>query len=212
MNLNTTHPNVPTERAPLWWNLDAPHQSNLDRMDRWIAHYDYALPLGHSIDEVAVQTMDPGRMSDYLNRNEWEQFNDARDVVYTNPFGTRYSVSYRFFRHSAVRYRMEVMTMNDGFSPLHQSLWEQTTRMRGDNLDLLPVPHLSFKPNFLSPITEGPLPARRQYGKVVNHLVSKACLLAQACQSTYGVFGYFIGNETARQVYLKPRVNLRDQA
>jgi hypothetical protein len=51
---------------------------------------------------------------------------------------------------------------------------------------------------------------RQAYGSAVQHLKDKACIPAMACQSTYGVFGYFIGNETARQIYLKPRVNLRD--
>lgn len=66
-----------------------------------------------------------------------------------------------------------------------------------------PIPHLSFK--YPGDSTQ------RGYSKAVQHLQEQACIHAMTCQSTYGAFGYFIGNETMRQIYVKPRVNLRDE-
>ncbi len=217
IDLSSFHPNVPTEMPPLWWSLDRSLETNLARVESWRKHFTRYLPLGNAIDEVAIQTMNFDRVRDYLRQDDdWKLFNTAEDVVYANPFGTRYTVSYRFYRHPALPYRLEVMVLGNqtgevGFSPVHHALWNQTVRMRQDNDGLLPIPHFSYKPQFpKSPVTGKEMGPRRAYGQTVNHLRKEGFIPVQACQSTYGVFGYFIQNETDRQVYLKPRVNLRD--
>jgi hypothetical protein len=151
------------------------------------------------------------KVHDYLVDHEWDYFNAAADTVFTTPFCTRYGVRYRFYRHPQFAYRLEVMTLREGFSPLHEALWvAHSGDKRTDRR--FPMPHLSYKPERTAKEAGGVEleTLRRSYGRAVQHLEDNACIHVQSCQSTYGQFGYFIGNDTARQIYIKPRVNLRD--
>lgn len=197
-------PNVPRASRPVFWDTTKAVRANLLWIQTWIAHYQYALPGGAFVDEAAVLLPSPylvRKLAGSLAEEGWEMFNTAEDVVYTNPFGTRYFVEYVFLRHPDYAFRLELMTRSTGydeepgFSPLHAALVNAAIP------NMYPIPHLSFK-------VQGD---RRGYGKTIQFLKDKACIHAMSCQSTYGQFGYFIGNETARQIYLKPRLNLRDR-
>jgi hypothetical protein len=219
-------PNVPRASRPVFWDTTKEVRVNLLRIQTWIAHYNYALPGGAVIDEAAVLVPSPylvRKLAGTLAEEGWEMFNTAEDIVYTNPFGTRYFVEYSFMRHPDQPYRLELMTRSTGydeepgFSPLHAALVNAALP------DLYPMPHLSFKPgravlrypSFVSEEAGKNLDRLQTWGQAyssaVQFLKDKACIHAMTCQSTYGTFGYFIGNETARQIYLKPRVNLRDK-
>lgn len=207
--LNEFLPRVPTEVEPLWFDLGLSLDKNLNQISAWSAYYQDHMPLGTFIDEasVLVPLEAEADIHEYLvDTNGWERFNTASDTVFTNPFSTRYRVHYAFYRHPAVPYRMEVMVLGDeGFSPLHQAL-DYLRKERGGP-DAYAVPHLSFKP-----VPRGGQSLHKAYAQAVDYIRSHGGIHAQTCQSTYGSFGYYIGNDALRQVYLKPRVNLRDVA
>lgn len=200
---------VPNYRHPVRWWMGKTTEENLRHINVWIAHYADKLGSQYNIDEASVLVPNgyhANRIGEQLIQGGWQMFNRSTDVVSTTPFGTRYFVAYDFYRHPAVAYRMEIMRpvynmIEDvqGFSPLHRALmhpYDDSGIVRDGGF---PVPHLSFK-----------VPTRKAYGAAVQHLKDAACLHAQSCQSTYGHFGYFIGNDTARQIYVKPRYNSRD--
>lgn len=207
MHIDMIHPNVPGEHLPLWWDLDLGTEANVSEMDRWIDYYDKFIPPGVEVDEVSLLTEDPTYVAGKLSETGWSCFNSASDVVFTNPFGTRYAVNYDFYRRPDVPWRLEVMQITGGFSPLHAALeWYTDPR-------LLAVPHLSFKPERCA-VASGSAELEtlgRSYSRAVQHLKDNAAIPAQTCQSTYGVFGYYLGNDATRQVYLKPRINTRDE-
>lgn len=216
------HPNVPDAAYPVWWDMAKHTAENVKEMERWIAYYSEHMPPDTVVDEVAV-LIGPTlirRVRHILVTEGWKEFNNAEDVVYTNPFGTRYSVEYNFFRHPAVPWRLEVMRLQGGFSPLHEALMAVEWP-----LGKFPVPHLSFKPVrrkvalpalvYAEAGRPNPGPQlqtwRQAYSGAVQYIRDRAGIHAQTCQSTYGAFGYFLGNDCARQIYLKPRINLRDE-
>lgn len=205
---------VPLPKPPVNWDRDLRVEENLLGIEAWIGHYRDKLPPHAFIDEAAILVPNywhKSRVAGALQKAGWVEFNNAQDVVYTNPFGTRYCVEYTFFRHVDKPYRLEMMMIIEdddglrGFSPLHHALVAPTTATPVSTLSATryPIPHLSFK-------YPGD-PSQRGYSKAIQHLQEQACIHAMTCQSSYGTFGYFIGNETMRQIYLKPRVNLRDE-
>lgn len=153
-----------------------------------------------SIDEVALYANDGkavlGAIQELVTRG-WQHFNCAEDIVMVFPHRVRYRVVYHFFRREAVLWRIELMHITDGHSPLHAHL-------NGDGLEL-PVVHFSFR-----------VPDRKALLAAEDNL-SQEFLHAQSCVSSYGRFSYWGPGvvEGARAmaeapVYLKPRVNLRD--
>lgn len=219
-HLNDPLLSVPHIKKPV--NLSTLHDmsANMRSVDAWIRHYQPRLPQGAIIDEVAILVPDPyhqNRLDRYLQEEGWERFNDDRDAVFTNPFGTRYMVEYGFYRHPEQAIRLEVMMLLEdgqgvmGFSPLHRALWSPSGEPDLGSTHY-PIPHLSFKMSGLWH-TEGGAESvglRRSYSLAVQHLKDQACLHAMTCQSQYGAFGYFISNDADRQIYVKPRINLRD--
>lgn len=208
---------LPAFNTPVYWAVDQEVEHNMNKMELWIDDYKRYLPGGKAIDEVAVLTPSPwhaDRLIEDLVAQEWEHFNSADDLVYTTPFGTRYFVHYEFLRNAQANWRLEVMHMGvgksdgqTGFSPLHQALWSpngNTANTAGAYE--YPVPHLSFK---CTP-TAADQSNRSCYSRAVGHLQHQGLIHAQTCQSTYGVFGYYLPNDAEHQLYLKPRANLRD--
>lgn len=121
-------------------------------------------------------------------------FNRAADHVHTWPLRSHYDVDYLFLTlpEPMQDVRLEVMSLGEGFSPLHYTALNSTG---GEKV----VIHLSFK-------CEDP----EAYADAVDIMSSDAHLI-QACKSEYGLFSYF--ETTAMegtQIYLKPRVNLRE--
>lgn len=206
MDLNI---DIPLFRHPVYWDSRAMVGTNLNTLDRYIAAYRDKLPEGAVIDEASILVPNPWHgyhVGMNLREADWEEFNEAEDVVATNPFGTRYAVRYVFYRSPDTPYRIELMMpfpdfMGEaGFSPLHSALWVPTGRPPEESRTRrYPVPHLSFK-----------VPDRRGYGKAIQHLKDQGLMHAQTCQSTYGAFSYWLDTNVGRQIYLKPRHNMRD--
>lgn len=155
--------------------------------------------LGVNIDEIALLVSDNSQLEHLdmiLCRNMgWEKFNTAHDAVKTAPIRSSYTVEYHFFRHPDVAWRLEVMRLSSGVSPLHSAIPLPLARQVA-----VPV-HASFK-----------TPNEEQYAYARGHLENQGFSLAQQCDSTYGRFSYFttLGLPVNRVPYVKPRVNLRD--
>jgi hypothetical protein len=208
-SINTTYPGVPYPGRPVHWDRRLGVAANINTIEAQMRHYVSYLPEGVAFDEAAVMVPNPDAR-DTLARDllmaGWEQFNHAADLVFANPLETRYAVEYTFFRHPQKPYRLEVMLLGmptkegqTGFSPLHQSLWFEGRTPSWASQAELPIPHLSYKP-LLSGAQE------------VDRMHAQGFIIVQACQSTYGRFWYLHKNDAARRMYIKPRVNVRDQA
>lgn len=219
-NLRDVVDGVPNIMNPIYWDAQRKVGDNLNTVEIWMGSYTAQglVPRGGQIDEAAVLVPSRWHATRFINNLEvegWEHFNGAEDLVYTNPFGTRYLVRYEFLRSPQKTYRLEVMYLQpdsesyQGFSPLHSALWVPEGLTPGTSGTVrFPIAHLSFK----APKNTGDLQLRSAYSRAVAHLQAKGCIHAQTCQSTYGVFGYYLPHDATRQLYLKPRVNLRDDA
>ena len=215
--LDTEVTGVPMMKNPLLWDRDLEVRANLSRLHRWMAHYEDRLPGKAEFDEAAIMVPSPWhveQLGNDLREAGWGWFNAASDLVYTSPFSTRYFVEYNFFRCDGVPYRLEVMCMSEGrmdgepgFSPLHAALWPNGVVPNSAGVRKFPVPHLSFKPYAYPNST-----LQRQYAMTVDDLKIKGFIHAQTCQSTYGAFSYWIHQDAQVQLYVKPRINTRDDA
>jgi hypothetical protein len=153
--------------------------------------------MGH-IDEVALISGPniSGPINMLVSEEGVEHFNFAQDTVSVEPFGTAYDVSYNFFR-TPYPWRIELMQITGGVSPLHAG-YEMYRHQAGS----LPVVHFSFK-----------CAIEWEYEEACAALTQEGLSLAQECRSRYGRFSYWRDRELLdnRMVYLKPRVNLRDE-
>lgn len=208
---------VPAMRRPVYWNTSIPISANLMMVDAFVEEFSRYVPVDSVIDEAAIMVPSRWHANQLIlnmGLDGWEHFNGADDLVFTNPFGTRYVVRYEFLRHPDHDYRLEVMYMGlglreggYGFSPLHQALWAPDgVAAITSGASQFPIPHLSFK----AKNRVGDLQPRSAYSRAVAYLQAKGCIHAQTCQSTYGVFGYYLHQDTERQLYIKPRLNTRD--
>lgn len=123
----------------------------------------------------------------------------ATDAVDVAPFGSCYDVEYSFFQAPFGQWRIELMRITDGVSPLHAPYIHLGLRGRREAGLSLPVVHYSFK-----------LPGEVEYSDAKGLLKDHATL-AQECESGYGRFSYWADRRVLEMVYLKPRVNLRDE-
>jgi hypothetical protein len=223
---------VPQAMRPLYWDVHLSTATNLNVLEGSMAANLDRLPKGCKFDEVAIMVPGPWHLERLRNLlggpSGWVEFNEAEDLVFTNPFGTRYRVHYHFFQHPNRSYRLEVMYPSyegidgeAGFSPLHQALWEHGRMENTSGLTRYPIPHLSFKPQRrdLGVHRDGMTAGEERmqtwgqaYGQAVQHLKDQGFIHAQTCQSTYGRFGYFLHQDAQRQLYIKPRINTRDDA
>jgi hypothetical protein len=201
---------LPASLPPLFWDMHDSARHNTDRVQHYIQQAEDRLRGAVKMDEAAVlmpngntTAMMPSLLRQ-LADSGWEFFNMADDRVHTSPFGTKYQVSYRFFRHPDFAWRLEVMRLKHPFheyarSPLHGALLAMPNDQPGWKL---PMPHLSFK------VPNGD---QRAYSAALD-MLRHGHIHAQTCQSTYGHFSYWLpGSEDwDRQLYVKPRVNHRD--
>lgn len=157
------------------------------------------------VDEVAILC----RNEQWLDRLVMEavrhpavtHFNGADDHVWTEPIKACYSTRYEFFDVVGAAYRLEVMALRHGFSPLHYAIATDA----GPDFTLGFI-HASFK-----------CQTEEEYGYAVLRLREAGWEDAQRCTSDYGTFSYWTPMDIEhwipkeRFVFLKPRVNLRDQ-
>jgi hypothetical protein len=152
-----------------------------------------------TIDEMAVYFPDRELLVTFMAQaaqRGWQLFNFAEDNVVTRPIIGTYAVEYWFMESPNLPYRLELMTIPDGFSPYHASLFE-ACRLHHAPASIV---HASFK-----------VPDEESYGAAVVGLRKAEYELAQHCESTYGRFSYFVryDADNARPA-LKPRLNMRD--
>lgn len=168
---------------------------------------------GIHIDEIAVLFQDPHNFDKFtkeaVRMDGCILFNTAEDHVHTMPMKTCYTVDYRFFTvpvqflgETFSEMRIEAMMIQGGASPLHYAeLWN----VRDAPAFVSPLVHASFK-----------CVNEEQYAAVCHRLRTKGWEAAQRCESTYGKFSYWSPLEDEKYpdrppVYLKPRVNTRDE-
>lgn len=146
------------------------------------------------VDEIAYlvrSEIDSVAFLNYLRDLGWEWKNRARDTVFTFPIRSSYEIRYDFLENPLFDFRLEIMLVTNGFSPLHSALparhWQ-------------PV-HASYK-----------VDSEISYAITRIHLEGEGYFLAQQCDSTYGRFSYWtpVNSPMLSVPYLKPRVNLRD--
>lgn len=154
---------------------------------------------GTYVDEIAVLVPNREMAAGFIMRAVGEggctYFNASEDGVHTEPLGSKYEVAYHFLKVPGRAYRLEVMHLLSGHSPLHHRLWI-------DNLtgpQRLPVVHASFK------VPEW------EYNDTKDRLWTNGYRPSQECESDYGRFGYW-RRPGSPLFFLKPRVNLRDTA
>lgn len=162
-----------------------------------------------NLDEVAVLCKDDGRenrdsqfIMRHVGKEGVEFFNQATDQVHTQPFDTNYEVQYRFL-HTNRGYRLELMRIASGISPLHGRYSMVSGGPYGGDRERMPFVHVSWK-----------CPDEETYWKHVQLLREGGLLPGQMCTSQYGRFSYWRPGTVYRfgqsLVWLKPRVNLRD--
>lgn len=136
----------------------------------------------------------------------YEYFNSARGRVTTYPFYTKYAVRYHFVR-TPRGYRLEIMHPSGergaGFSPLHAAMWRPNGYPENHvDPSSYPVVHISYKvPNGDD---NSYLREKEWLGRVAD--------MGQDCTSEYGQFSYWLPPCADYLVWLKPRVNLRDES
>lgn len=131
-------------------------------------------------------------------------FNSAWDHVETHPIPSEYWVEYNFLEVEDLGMRVEVMRIDRGISPLHESLAAgvYNPTVQGMETTGPKVVHFSFK-----------VPNLEEYNKVCYRLREElGAVQVQGCTSDYGRFGYYRVSEFGHNTYIKPRVNLRDPA
>ena len=155
-------------------------------------------------DEIAFFFCNRESASAFVNEcvrtQQWALTNIAEDTVNTQPIRSTYEVGYSFLTdpHEKENFRLEVMQIFDGFSPLHGAL-EAAAHLDGKAWS--PV-HASFK------VSGGV----DEYEACLGVLAAAGCTPALHCASTYGKFSYWNvpDNGEGIELYLKPRINLRD--
>lgn len=152
----------------------------------------------YMIDEVAIMFDNRARLGEFVSDavmgDGVKLFNRAFDQVKTWPWQTAYEVEY-FFLETRSTMRVECMALNNGMSPLHFAVASHMTPNHP-----LSVVHMSFK---TADSTE--------YEKVNDILEARPeATKVQVCTSTYGAFTYWHIVGELGGIYLKPRVNLRD--
>jgi hypothetical protein len=176
-------------------------------MDKSKEDYDRCLArMGfvQGIDEIALMFVNDHCLDKFVQaavRHEGlTHFNGAEDNVKCLPIDSSYKVRYEFFQGKD--YRIEAMAIQEGFSAVHFSILNALITSDSPST----IVHASFK------CTE-----EEDYGMAVLRLREAGWEDAQRCESSYGRFSYWrpldmehwVAQE--RWLYLKPRVNLRDE-
>lgn len=160
-------------------------------------HMDTEWQLPYKIDEISVLWKFKGTLEAFT---EWcvaqqvEHFNaKVLDRCYRNEIGLRstwFDVQFEFLRLPTHPWRIEAMAVLKGRAPLH----EAQLRERGEGC----VMHASFK-----------VPDEEALKEAYQNLAKTGFVNIAEYRNSYGLFSYWQG---AGFTWIKPRVNLRDQA
>ncbi len=182
-----------------------------ERFDRILERLGFV----NAIDEVALLFINPFQATEFLREAVTNDgvllFNSATDHVHTLPLRTCYDVRYDFLTVPSPYWpenriagpRIEAMHLTDGYSPLH---FAALMEMKETGNPATPI-HASFKCD-----------DEEDYAIAVDRLRTAGWEAAQRCESTYGRFSYWTPlnpkewfDDALRDLYLKPRVNVRDE-
>jgi len=199
-------PHGPWEASAESW------QALIDKYDEWRLEH---IPRSNPIDELALMFFERDHLFNWITAAVQEPgvrlFNHSADTVHTQPFRTHYQVEYWFLASLDRGYRLELMLLGDGFSPLHH-------HMQHDLSHEVEVDEGVYETQYNAPVavhvsskTDGPA----NYANVCGDLADMDELeYLQFCRSDYGHFSYWRVNplwtSDLGPVYFKPRVNLRD--
>lgn len=195
---------------PSFGELGADTRAQLDEIDKYVTEYGPLLEkygIHTTIDEAAILLPDAktlwGWVSLAVRAKDVKHVNAADDSVeVSGPIHAHYGALYEFLELADRPWRVEAMMVTSGYSPLHTGL----TQLAGPHGGWV---HVSFK-----------CPTEKDYSETCKRLANTGeWLPAQICRSSYGRFIYFspaphlIGDGPGQlpMLYLKPRVNLRDQ-
>jgi hypothetical protein len=153
------------------------------------------------IDEIAIDFPDEQTlyrwMLDAVAEDGVSVFNTSVDSVAVEPFKTNYDVRYVFLEAPRLMtMRVEAMCITNGLSPLHNSLRHRVPDSENSPL----VVHLSFK-----------CQDKADYEETISRLSTSGASRVVSCVSTYGEFSYWQLPGKDSPLFLKPRVNLRDE-
>ena len=154
-----------------------------------------------TIDEMALIFPSVSVLASWVRRlvarPGYELFNVAHDTVKASPIPAKYEVEYWFLR-TPFDYRLELMAVNNGYSPIHSAI---QLVPNADSLDIVVPVHASFK-----------VADSMAYASANRTLQREGWECAQKCDSSYGLFSYWMLNPDEEDGwFLKPRVNLRDR-
>lgn len=168
----------------------------IQEREHWLGQVGFV----QGIDEVAFSMPDRKGLFEFIEflvpHKGFDVFNMSRDHVKTAPFGVEYDVEYWFLTTPIPNVRLELM-LSPGGSPLHDAI----RRLIGPFGPLVVPVHLSFK-----------CENERGYASAVKMLAGSGLRRVQDCEASYGRYSYWLpyGLNPSEEMYLKPRVNLRD--
>lgn len=158
---------------------------------------------GTYVDELAVLVPNREMAANFIMRAVGEgrctYFGTSDDTVHTEPLGTTYEVTYHFLSVPNRPFRLEVMHITGGHSPLHFVLGRSD--LSGPSR--FPIVHASFKSRSGD--------SEAAYDDARDLLWRNGYRPSQECESDYGLFGYW-RKPGLPLFFLKPRLNLRDVA
>lgn len=187
-------------------NILSGSRNAVNTFEKALARMDFV----QGIDEIAYAFASHEDLEEFLHEMvqhpDVTHFNAAHDHVHTLPLRTCYGVRYEFLAVEASAaplchpFRIEAMAVSTGFSPLHVA---ELRYSKGKPIAV----HASFK-----------VVDQVDYGIATTRLRDAGWEPAQRCESDYGRFSYWTPLDRAAWLpdgpimYLKPRVNMRDDA
>lgn len=173
-------------------------------VDRWLESHQESTEREWLCDEIAFLFCHRDALQFFINdcvrSQQWALTNIADDTVHTTPIRSTYEVTYHFLTDpkEEENFRIECMSIVDGFSPLHGAIGA-AAHLDGRAWNAV---HASFKvPGGVD-----------EYEACMARLGALGCTPVLHCASTYGKFSYWTvpDNGEGIELYLKPRINLRD--
>lgn len=155
--------------------------------------FDTDLLLPYKVDEVSILWRTLNELRDFA---KWaadqgvDVFNGhVLDTMFRQDQPGHFRVAFEFMRLPGHEWRIEAMNAGNGSSPLHTRMLQQKNNGA--------IMHASFK-----------VPDEDAYKEAVERLAAAGLQFGAQYRNTYGAFSYWSG---LGNVWIKPRVNLRDR-